>query len=137
MRRYLLAGVVVLTLAAAPPASREARPHAILEGHGERLTRLVFSNDGKALATGSERVDQVPGRRRGEIKLWDVATGKLTATLQCERGEYYPMAFSPDGKTLVSMGTAGRRVHWDVAAKRQVRSHPPLHNSASMQHLTF
>ena len=53
---------------------------------------MAFSPDGKTLASGG--VDD-------SIKLWDVATGKNTATL---KGHAFSVAFSPDGKTLASGG---------------------------------
>src|SRR5262249_1760445 len=49
----------------------------------------AFTPDGRLLAT--------PG---GLISLWDVATGRLVTTTSLGRGDYYAMAFSPDGKTL-------------------------------------
>jgi WD40 repeat protein len=71
-----------------------------------------FIPDGKMLASGSTL--------SGEIKLWDVLTGKETATLQGHTsGVLFSVAFSPDGKTLASgswdQATGGTFKLWDVA----------------------
>ena len=64
-----------------------------------------ISPDGKTLATW---------RSEGDIKLWDVAEGKVKAGLK-EGGPIDCLAFSPDGTTLAAKGADG--VHlWDVAA---------------------
>src|SRR2546430_17696837 len=63
------------------------------------LSSLAFSPDGRTLASGSWF--------DGEIRLWDVATGKNTATLKGHDGDVTSVAFSPDGKTLAS-GEAGQ-----------------------------
>ena len=54
-------------------------------------------------------------RLRPLIKLWDVATGKEIRTLRDHIDAIYALAFTPDGKRLVT-GAADRSVKvWDVA----------------------
>jgi WD40 repeat protein len=78
---------------------------AILTGHTEDVWCLVFSPDGKMLATGSE--DKT-------IKLWDVAKRKEVATLKGHTNKVICLAFSADGKLLVS-GSADKTIKlWDV-----------------------
>ena len=64
----------------------------------------------------------------GEIQLWDLATGKKTATLQGHPGEgcfsnmfavAFSVAFSPDGKVLVSGGARTIEL-WDVATGKNL-----------------
>ena len=61
---------------------------------------LSFSPDGHTLASAS-----------GKIRLWDVSTGTLQATLE-EPGDI--VAFSPDGLTLASGSSYGTIWLWDV-----------------------
>ncbi len=62
------------------------------------FTGVVFSPDGKTLATGHNRAG---------VKLWDAETGKERTTLAKPEGEGWiiggPLAFSRDGKTLVTL----------------------------------
>ncbi len=71
----------------------------------EALHCVALSADGRTVASGSEL---------GNIKLWNAATGKNTATLAWE-GWITAVAFSPDGKTLAAVGTCLGAVRlWDV-----------------------
>jgi WD40 repeat protein len=83
----------------------------VLKGHTGKLRAVVYSPDGKLLATAGDA---------GVTKLWDVATGTEVATLR-PPAEVIPsmrwigdLAFSHDGKLLA---VAARRVRiWDVCA---------------------
>ena len=76
-----------------------------LSGHTAKIMSVVFSPDGKSLASGSE--DKT-------IKLWDVATGKNLATLSGHGQRVVSVAFSPDGKTLASASEDQTIRLWDV-----------------------
>jgi WD40 repeat protein/beta-lactamase regulating signal transducer with metallopeptidase domain len=69
------------------------------------VTCLAFSPDGKMLAAGSP--DKL-------VRLWEVATGKLRATLDGHKSWIYCVAFSPDGKTLASGGYDRAIKLWDM-----------------------
>jgi WD40 repeat protein len=77
-----------------------------LKGHREPVNRVVFSPDGKVLASASS------DRR---VLLWNAATGKLLRTL-AHSGPVRDIAFSPDGKQLVSAETSIDLIArlWDV-----------------------
>jgi WD40 repeat protein len=54
----------------------------------------------------------------GEIKLWNVGTGKERATLKGDRDGVLSVAYSPDGKTLAS-GSQDQTIKlWDIPAAR-------------------
>jgi WD40 repeat protein len=74
------------------------------------FSALTFSPDGRTLAS--------TGGRGPTIKLWDVATGDITATLQWHEGGGQSVAFSPDGETLASGG--GRAITlWDMRTRKE------------------
>ena len=64
--------------------------------HLALVDSLAVSPDGKVLASGSFR----------EGKLWDVATGKLTATIGGFADRVVSLDFAPDGKTIATGGGA-------------------------------
>ncbi|MGW5925427.1 WD40 repeat domain-containing serine/threonine protein kinase [Streptomyces anulatus] len=69
---------------------------------------VAFSPDGKTLATGG------PG---GDVRLWDVATGRLKDTLANRRFEARDLAFSPDGRSLAVTADGGVLL-WNLADRR-------------------
>ncbi|HEX4592185.1 MAG TPA: WD40 repeat domain-containing protein [Gemmataceae bacterium] len=78
-----------------------------LTGHRGLVMALAYSPDGRALVSASAD---------GTARLWDLTTGKLTATLQSPEARAYCVAFSPDGKTLAVGygGSLGLLQLWDI-----------------------
>jgi len=88
-----------------PPPDQKLR-HT-LKGHSKPVLCVAFSPDGKTLATGSWDAT---------IKLWDVPTGKNTATFTRHASEVRSVAFGPHGTMLASAGGRDLTVKlWDVA----------------------
>jgi serine/threonine protein kinase len=71
---------------------------------------VVFSPDGTTLAAvGGSNAD------RGTVRLWDVATGKRTATLVDPDSQgAYSAAYNPDGSMLAVGDGNGNTYLWDV-----------------------
>lgn len=66
---------------------------AIQKQHTDRVLTVAFSSEG-LLATGSAD---------STVKLWAAETGELLKTLRTQPGPISSVAFSPDGKRLVSV----------------------------------
>ncbi len=89
--------------------------------HPARAGRCVFGPDGKMFAVALGNYGE-PGR----IVLWDFATGKELATLAGHTGAVYHMAFSPDGKTLIS-GYQDQIIRvWDLQNYKEVQKSADL-----------
>lgn len=102
-----------------------SKPIATLEPSRGPMRALAYSSDGKLLAVATQTFPSI-----GDVRFWDVSTGKLHSTL--EAGGVDCLAFSPDGKTLAA-GCGGRRDRtkkdlphhvrlWDVEAASSLQS---------------
>src|SRR5262245_34930080 len=72
---------------------------------------LACSPGGELLASG--------GHGDGSILLWDLATASRARSLQRHTWTVYALAFTPDGRLLLSGGADGTVRVWDVASCRQ------------------
>lgn len=83
------------------------------------VTAIAFSPDGRVLATINDgRWRGVPPvREEGvtTVRFWDVATGKALQELTGHRGSITTVAFSPDGKHLVTGSYDTTALLWDVS----------------------
>jgi WD40 repeat protein/serine/threonine protein kinase len=85
----------------------------------ENVTALTFSPDGRWLAAAA-------GNTVPLIKIWDLTTGELHATLLGHRTYITALVFFPDGRTLASASTDQTLRLWDLERKvvrRVLRGH--------------
>jgi RNA polymerase sigma factor (sigma-70 family) len=72
--------------------------------------------DGKGMAA----VDEA-----GRLDVWDVATGRITKTLQTPGRMDHELLFTPDGRQLLVAAQTGPNSVWDLAAGKQVGTFEP------------
>src|SRR5437588_5704354 len=112
-----------------PEPDQVKKPLAIVKGPGHTL-HVALTANGKIVARAGDHL----------VDLWDVASGKKLHTLQGYTAPIWKVAFSPDGKTLASIGggsgpgeSPGEVKLWDVATGKErvpVKDHP--HGVGSM-----
>jgi RNA polymerase sigma factor (sigma-70 family) len=108
--------VVAIRPAAIPGEGRPASPPTHADGsslrHETAVKCVVFSPDGKTLVSGASDAD-------APVRLWEAETGKELRRLKMPGGAL-ALAFSLDGKLLVS-GGGGKTVHlWEAATGRKL-----------------
>lgn len=98
-------------------ADANGKALATLTGHVEQVRAVAFSSDGKRLAA----VGGLPGRK-GEIKIWDVASRKELRSFSGHSDCIYAVAFSPDGKTVATASYDRMIYLWDPASGEKIRT---------------
>eukprot|EP00182_Erythrolobus_australicus_P006583 CAMPEP_0185841492 /NCGR_PEP_ID=MMETSP1353-20130828/17922_1 /TAXON_ID=1077150 /ORGANISM="Erythrolobus australicus, Strain CCMP3124" /LENGTH=654 /DNA_ID=CAMNT_0028540971 /DNA_START=37 /DNA_END=1998 /DNA_ORIENTATION=+ len=91
----------------------EVREVRRMSGHYFVVQSVVFSTDGKWLATGS---------RDRTVKLWNAATGEYVRTCSGHSDYVRSVAFSHDGKRVASGSDDNTVRVWDTASGRCVRT---------------
>jgi WD40 repeat protein len=107
------------------------KPKVTLSEHRGEVGRMVWSADDKTLIASSTRYQSKDYEWKGDVKLWDVASGKERASLQGPFGRIMAMAPSPDGKTLALLDAPALREESDLklvdvdTGRRRVLRVPP------------
>ncbi len=81
---------------------------------------MGFSPDATTLVSGDNDMCVI---------LWNVATGRMRSMLGFHLAPVTSVAFSPNGKTVASLGVVGTLQLWDVPSGRKIAAveHPPGH----------
>ena len=77
----------------------------------DNASRTCFSPDGTTLATAGTQV----------IRLWDVASGREIRPQTGHRSAIEDAAFTPDGRSIVTLGHDRTIRFWDPATGKQIR----------------
>src|SRR4051794_30500942 len=93
------------------------RPEArlTLMGPMRIVDSVAFAAGGRAIAVGGHD---------GAVRVWELATGLLAATLAGHAGPVTGLAESADGRLLASVGSDGTGMVWDLTRVRRLADPP-------------
>ncbi len=82
----------------------------VLSGHEDTVGCLAISSDGRTLASGDDR---------GQIRLWNLESGRCLRAFRGSYSSIRQLAFSPDGTILASADLLTGEIRlWDVPSGR-------------------
>jgi WD40 repeat protein/predicted Ser/Thr protein kinase len=87
---------------------------AAFKGHMQGAHGVVFSPDGRRLATG--------GTGRDTVKLWDLSTHRELTTLSGQGSLFYFVGFSPDERWLAACSYEGKLHLWRAPSWAQIEA---------------
>jgi WD40 repeat protein len=99
-----------------------------LEGHGDPVNSVAFSQDSKLLASASDDTT---------VKIWDTSTGSLQQTLEGHSDPVKSVAFSQDSKLLASASDNTTVKIWDASTgslQQTLEGHGDRVNSVAFSH---
>jgi len=110
----IVGGVAVLLT-----GSALAQEAATLAKQNRWVTSAAFIKGGSQLATGGGESLLYRG---GDVKIWDVKSGKLEASLEGQPTIVWSLAAAPDGKTMITSGYDGKIILWNIAEKKAAQT---------------
>ena len=96
-----------------------------LEGHKtSSITVVAYSPDGTRIAAGhtGARIATSSGGFDYTSKVWDAGTGRVLLTLRGHTGPVYCVAYSPDGRRIVTGSWDKTAKMWDAETGREILS---------------
>jgi WD40 repeat protein len=89
------------------------------------VSRMVFSPDGRTLATGRVPDGGLPADQDPALRLWEVATGGERQRFAGHTSRVTSIAFAPDGRTLAAGSNDAPVYVWDVLNLAEFAGRPP------------
>ncbi|MFN2510655.1 MAG: caspase family protein, partial [Pyrinomonadaceae bacterium] len=121
------------------PSGRQLQRLAPASGGGV-INRVAFNPDGTMLLTSYGPDPQQlqtasgmsPGSNENQLKIWDVKSGREVRSIALGLGGASKAGFSPDGRTLGTLGAMGQISLWDAQSGSKIRdlTSSPLANIA-------
>jgi WD40 repeat protein len=102
-----------------------------LKGHALPVVCVAVSPDGKRIVSGGWNWSDPASHHPGELKVWDMETGKEVFSLKGHASSVTCLAISPDGRRIASGGGNPRALHsrgrgelklWDLEKGQEVLS---------------
>ncbi|MEW6740098.1 MAG: caspase family protein [Nitrospirota bacterium] len=116
IHRLVLA--ILLSIVVSNNVSASDKPEIFVQmGHSDNVAAIVFSPDGKYLASGS------PDK---SVRIWEIDTGREIRTLKLDQPivGHNSVKFSPDGKFLASAEAEGFIRLWDIFTGKELKKFP-------------
>ncbi len=115
LSRSPVVALVLSLLGTIPALPATTITHRWHMGHNLLVRAVALSPDGNLLAV-AYGLDDDPG----EVRLYSVRSFELLATLKGHGSAVTCLAFTPDGKVLVSGGRDNKCVIWDMATRKSI-----------------
>jgi WD40 repeat protein len=122
-----------------PPPDPDTEIHVWDVAAGKLVHRLLSRGAGGAhsVAFAPRGIVLAAGYSDGKVRLWDAATGKLSATYGDDAPGVRAVAFSPDGRRLVAGGYKPALRVWEVDTGKLLFKHDESEGLSEVTSLAF